>query len=404
MGVTADNLVEALAVCTEGRSGDLSFTGDTDDVYEIVLLLRHVQPTFLPTLYSAWQAEGRELSPLLQLELDAARARIDAYRRINAQVRTQVPSLDSIKGLEIIDLYPNGLTRHQGDLDYIAPSEDELWETCRYLISTGWEVETATFSVVDGAVQVMASLKLPNEDPYQMAYGIEITTYYSLGNYGAIMPLLRLKPEWSGTAIKNILMLLYERYEQPFRAKDLVDTVILHDELRGDELAELHRAVVDLWLGVEYAELIELVGRTGLGPLPAWPGSRSAQAMIRARRTARAAGFYLRPVAAAGHELQRRMLSGEIGPTGKKLWEAVQTRLTVPQALSGGLLAFALPLDDKPRTSRTVLHRRGKLAWADTPLGRFLLTIGDYVSQSDVDELVGESNASVTRLVAESRE
>jgi hypothetical protein len=388
MGFTADNLVEALTVCTAGRSGDLSFEAEAGELYEIVLLLRHVQPTFVPTLYSAWQAEGRELSPLMRLELDAALARIDHFRSVDADVKARMPALDSVKGLEILDLYPSGICRHQGDLDYVAASEDDLWEACRYLLSAGWEMETATFSVADGDLQIIASLRQPNEDPYQMAYGIEITTFYSIGNYGAIKPLLKLRPQWSGTAIKNILMLLYERYEQAFRAKDLVDNVILHNELRGDELAVLHSAVVELCLGVEYAELIEMVGQTGLGPLPPWPGKQLANAAIRARRGARAAGHFLRPVAGAGRHLQRRMITGDLGSADAALWETVQQRLAVPKAMSGGLLAFGLPMDtEPPPVSRTMLRRRGKLAWADTPVGRFLLTIGDYVAESDVEDL-----------------
>ena len=63
-------------------------------------------------MLSAWQAEGRELSPAMLLELDAARARVDHYRSVNASVTSKVPGLRPIKGLEIVDLYPGGLTRH----------------------------------------------------------------------------------------------------------------------------------------------------------------------------------------------------------------------------------------------------------------------------------------------------
>ena len=73
----------------------------------------------------------------------------------------------------------------------------------------------------------------------------------------------------------------------------------------------------------------------------------------------------------------------------------MQRRLPVPAALSGGLLAFGLPLEGPaPRVDRAVLCRRGNLAWADTPVGRFLLTIGDYVSQDEVDDLTGPGPAA----------
>ena len=66
----------------------------------------------------------------------------------------------------------------------------------------------------------------------------------------------------------------------------------------------------------------------------------------------------------------------------------LQRYLTVPQALSGGLLAFGLPMEGpRPHVSSTVLYRHGDIAWAETPIARVLLTIGDFVTQEQFDEL-----------------
>ncbi|HVB43697.1 MAG TPA: hypothetical protein VNF47_13470 [Streptosporangiaceae bacterium] len=406
MGLTAQNLIEALTACAGGEMDEFAEGIESESLPEIVLLMRHAQPTYMVTVLSAWEVEGRDLSPALKLELDVARARADYYRSVHANLTSKVTGLSSVKGLEILDLYPEGLTRHLNDIDYVAATESGLWQACDLLMRDGWELYTATFSHFGGGPQVMVSLRRPHEDPFQLPYGIEMTTYYSLGNYGAIRPLVHLPAKWRGAAIKNILMLLYERYEQPFRARDLVDTVLLHDALRGDELAALHEAVVTLSLGVEYNELVELVGRSGLGTLRPLPGKRWTTGTIRVRRLARGASFFLRPVAGTGRQLQRRMITGEISRPEGVLWDAVQRQLPVPAAMSGGLLAFGLPMDGPPpEVASIVLYRRGKLAWADTPAARFLLTLGDFVDEDDVAALAKRhaEPSSDNGLAAEAR-
>ncbi len=379
MGLTADDLVAVLTACTGEEVNGLG---------ETVALARQSQPSLTATLLSAWQAQGRKLSPGLQGELDSERARVDYYRKVWADLRAKIPGLTSVKGLEILDLYPGGWTRHLNDLDLVAASEADLWLTCGQLIDDGWELDTATFSYFAGAVQVMASMRRPSDDPYDIPYGVELATFCALGNFGAISPLATMPQDWRTSAIKNIIMLLYERYEQPFRARDLLDVALLHDALRGDELATLHRAVVSLSLGVEYSELIELVDKVGLGPLPAWPARRLAAKAIRARRLALGTSYFLRPVAGTGRQLQRRMITGEIGRLESRAWDLVQRYLPVPAAMSGGLLAFGLPLEGQaPSVSKTVLCRRGNLAWADTPVARFLLTVGDFVTEEQFDEI-----------------
>lgn len=395
MALTADDLVDVLIACSGGEIDGLAADRESAGLAEIVLLLRHAQPMFAATVLSAWQAEDSELSPALLLELDMARTRVDYYRSVDASLTSKLPDLISISGLEIADLYPSGLTRNMIDLDYVAAVESDLWQACDQLIRHGWELETATFCYFGGSPQIMVSLTRQHEDPYQLPYGVEIATYYAAGNYGAIRPLMHLRAQWRAPAVKNILMLLYERYEQPYRARDLVDGALLFGSLRGDELAVLHDAVHTLSLGVQYCELVELTGRAGLGPLPAWPGTRWATSTLRARRLAQGAGYFLRPLAGTGRQLQRRMMTGDLGHAEEIAWDAVQRRLAVPQAISGGMLAFGLPLDcPAPQVTSAVLSRRGRLAWADTPIGRFLLTIGDFVSQEDVDELAVPDAAS----------
>lgn len=384
MGLTSEDLVTVLTAC----AGD-----EVNDLGETVALLRQSQPSLTATVLSAWQAEGRELSPALLAELEVERARVAYYRTVGAELMAKVPGLTSVKGLEILDLYPAGWMRHLNDLDLIASSESELWLACDLLIADGWEINTATFAYFAGAIQVIASVRRPSHDPYDIPYGIELSTFCALGNFGAISPLARMPESWRVSAIKNIIMLLFERCEQPYRARDLIDVVLLHEALRGNELAVLHQAVVSLSLGIQYSELIALVDKVGLPSLPAWPARRLAAPAIRARRLAQGASSFLRPVAGTGRQLQRRMITGELSKTDSRAWDLIQGRLPVPAAMSAGLLAFGLPLDGpRPEVTATVLCRRGNLAWADTPLGRFLLTIGDFVDEERLEEITSLSN------------
>jgi len=93
-------------------------------------------------------------------------------------------------------------------------------------------------------------------------------------------------------------------------------------------------------------------------------------------------------LAGTGRQLQRRMITGELGRVESRAWDVIQDHLPVPAAMSSGLLAFGLPLDGpRPEVTSTVLYRKGNLAWADTPIGRFLLTIGDFVAEEQLEEI-----------------
>ena len=117
MDLSTENLVAALAV----TSGEQS-----EDMAEIVAIVRKAEPNFAATLFSAWRAEGIELSPALREEVDEISGRIEFYRSVAARLLAEVDSLTTIKGLEVGALYPPGLIRYQSDLDFITFSELDL--------------------------------------------------------------------------------------------------------------------------------------------------------------------------------------------------------------------------------------------------------------------------------------
>jgi len=379
MDLSTENLVAALAV----TSGEQS-----EDMAEIVAIVRKAEPNFAATLFSAWRAEGIELSPALREEVDEISGRIEFYRSVAARLLAEVDSLTTIKGLEVGALYPPGLIRYQSDLDFITFSEPDLWRAVSLLTDDGWTVDTATFSYLGGRLRVMVSVCKPSENPFRIAYGVELATYYTLGNQGGVPPIIKLPGQWMNPSVKNMIMLLHERYEQPFRARDLVDATLLHRSMSEADRRALQDAVVSLSLVLAYSELIKLVNTAGLGPLAPLPGGLLTTAKAAATRAARGTSFFARPVSGAGRHLQRRLMMAKPSRAEGVVWDLVQRRLHPASAVRAGLLGFGLPVTGpRPDETVAVLRERGEYGWVDTPAGRFLLTLGDYVSETAVDDL-----------------
>ncbi len=329
-----------------------------------------------------------DLSPALREEVAAVTRRVDLYRSVADRLLGEIASLTTIKGLEVAALYPPGLVRYMNDLDVITFCEPDLWRAVSMLLADGWLADTATFSYLGGKLNVMVSMRKPAEDPFRLAYGVELATYYTLGNRGGIPPILKMPDKWLTPAVKNMIMLLHERYEQPFRVRDVVDAALLHRSMREPDRRALQDAVMSLNLVIAYSELIKLVNAAGLGPIEPLPGGLLAIAKARTTRLARGASFFAKPVAGSGRHLQRRLMMAKPTRAEGVVWDLVQRRLHPADGVKAGLLGFGLPLTGPdPDVKVAVLRQRGEHAWVDTPAGRFLLTLGDYVEQDAVEEL-----------------
>jgi len=200
MDLTAENLVAALAV----TSGEQS-----EDIAEIVDIVRKSEPAFAATLFSAWQAEGIELSPTLREEVAEITERIDLYRSVADRLLAEMDSLTTIKGLELGALYPPGLVRYQNDLDFITFHEPDLWRAVSLLTDDGWTVDTGTFTYLNGKLTVMVSVRKPCPNPFRLAYAVELATYYTLGNQGGIPPIVKMPDRWLNPPVKNMIMMLH---------------------------------------------------------------------------------------------------------------------------------------------------------------------------------------------------
>src|SRR6185437_6139057 len=99
-------------------------------------------------------------------------------------------------------------------------------------------------------------------------------------------------------------------------------------------------------------------------------------------------GFGRRPIDWAARNLQRRQMLGLARRTENLVWAAVPRWMSVASAMRAGLVSFGLPLDGPPpEVKAAVLRHHNGTTWVDTPVARFLLTIGDEISQAAIDDL-----------------
>lgn len=354
---------------------------------ETVALIRQQQPSFALTMYSVWEREGQRLNPALRYELDLQRTRIERYQALSADLARLVPGAVPFKGLQVGALYPANIVRYMNDLDYVATDEAALWQVADVLLDRGWTVESGTFWMHEGRLHPMVAFRKPHEDPYALPYGVEIATYVALGSLAGVPPVVRLPQEWCVAEVKNLVMLLLERFEQRFRARDLLDATLQFDALGQQRYPMLAREIERLGLWPEYVELRALIDRADLGvvPPPAPPG---AILMSRARRAGRALAPFRRPAPSLARNLQRRMIYGTLTRPEQRAWAVAGGRLAPGWALCAGLLCFGLPVDGGPvGLSAAFLGERGETAWVDSPVGRFLLTPGDEVTEDALESL-----------------
>ncbi|MFG1942874.1 hypothetical protein [Nonomuraea sp. NPDC048826] len=358
--VGADELVATLELIT---GEEMETPG------EVLYVARRTQPSLVATLLSAWEREGRPLSPTLAHELEQQRGRMAFYRDQWERLPDRPVSL---KGLEFADRYPGGLVRYMNDLDLWVPDRDRLWELTGWLLAEGWSMHTASFVRLGGAPQVVVSLRRLPDDPYALPYGIELSTLAYIGD-GIVAPHRAHAP--ADPVVKNLLALLYERFEQPYRVRDLIDAALL---LGGADEATLARCApaVGAWeLWPEYAELARLLRQSPFA-VPDLPGERRAQVRrSRSRRRARVLRGLRRPLRLAATTLQLRRPGA-----------AILDRLSPRAALEAGLVLFALPVEGGERTDALTLREYGGAMWAHTPVGRFILVHGTEV---DEDLLAG---------------
>jgi hypothetical protein len=365
--------------------------------YEVLIALRQ-QPQLAATIYSAWREEGMALNPALAWELEVQTERNAFYRDLQRRLQRLHPSAVPMKGLEVADLYPPGLVRYMNDLDYLV-DEPTLWRIARMLMDEDWRLHTASFLRIDGDLHLVLSLWFPQRDPWALPHFVELTTFAAFGDLAGVAPRVALPATCGRPAVKNLVMLLYERLEQPYRARDLVDGTVEFQAADEATLATLWLVVDELALWPECLELLDLLAAAGLpGPSPP-PRRMRRRLSTRAGRLSTRAARFRRPVDGALQHLQHHLIKDRLGRFERRIWSVAQHRVPVGRALDAGLVAFGLPLDDQVATGAgdrgvgrpgppgdgiAVLRQEGDAVWALTPVGQFLLVPGEEVLEESV--------------------
>jgi hypothetical protein len=337
------------------------------------------------TVLSAWEAAGRQLLPEHQSELADNRRRIDRYSKAWSLVSSLAPDARIVKGPVIGAHYPAGLLRAAGDLDVICP-EEQLWPAVKALVAEGWQVGALTIlnprtvSLDPGQraqAGPVASIELnqpTDSDAIDEAYGVELRSV-------DVATSLRL-PAWRLTGppmpqvAASVLALVAERWERPFRSRDIYDLAMLAGQLGEEDRASLLAAMNATGLWPELRELTGLLRRWRPQQAPDLPGSRIVAARARGVRLARSAVQWLHPLRVIGY-LSMMTVDKDRGPIADKMATAVHQRIGTARLLKLGQPLFAVPLSSTVASKGgMLLVRCGAHLVAVTPIGSFLLVSG----------------------------
>lgn len=342
------------------------------------------------TVLSAEAAAGRPLRPAEQAELDANRHRISRYTETWSVVSDAAPDACVVKGSSIAAHYPDGLLRAAGDMDVICPAS-QVWPAARALIKAGWQVSTFTifptsasaYTVSPGQVRdardldILVELSQPSDTEIEEEYAVELRTVEVATSI--LKPARRLPEPLPGVA-GSVLALVAERWERPFRTRDVYDLAVLCDHLDPAQTARLCTALTATGLWPEMLELSSLLDRSGLRPAPDLPNARRLARRASAARLAGSAIRWSNPVRVLGY-LSMTTADTDRGALADRLAAVVHERIGTWRLLRLGLPLFGVPIPpaltgglataDAFRLVRISAH-----LVALTPAGPFLMTAG----------------------------
>lgn len=343
------------------------------------------------TLLSAEAAAGRPLRPRESAELAANRHRIGCYRKAWSIVSGAAPDAYVVKGSSIAAHYPPNLLRAAGDMDVICPAA-QLWLAARELIKVGWQFSAFTIfparapasrpeQVGDaGELEILIELSQPSDTEIEEPYAVELRTVEVATSI--LRPAERLKEPLPPIA-GSVLALVAERWERPFRTRDVYDLAVLCDQLDSAERTRLCAALTATGLWPEMRELASLLRRSGLRPAADLPDSRRSAWRARAARLAGSAVRWSHPVRVLGY-LSLTTVDTDRGELADRLARVVHERIGAWRLLRLGVPLFAVPLPLTPADDSLAastpdairLVRLGAHLVALTPVGQFLMTAG----------------------------
>lgn len=350
---------------------------DLPDAPAYQLFRRAREHKLFRTLADCWSREERPLSPVIEVEADYHRRQ--GRRALETQERlARVAAVAPVKGARIARLYPDGIGRQSGDVDFIAESPAAAWAAAVALLDEGWELTAVMLRAIGKDVHPFLQLECAyEEDPIMRADAVEITSVPLWGN------VLTVKAQTQGGADVadagldlDLLMVVAEGLERDFGPRDLLDTALIGQALTAVEREKFHHRLADTQLWPEWRMLYEEVSRRpSLAPsLQSMPRpSRAALAWAQAGRSKNALVQLSSPPRALGSLAAWAMLRTE-----RRRWAKPAVRLheerSAAKAFSQGLLLFGVLLGDE--RGPLDLYPSGRALVGTTPVGKAAFVTG----------------------------
>jgi len=195
----------------------------------------------LATWLSAMAAGGHPLPPAAAEHLARARRRTAELHEVGRRLAAE-PGVTVIKGARIAAHLPPGLLRESGDVDLVAAGQAALWR-CVALLRERHGAVPQTVSVLrapGGGMHVGVALKWPAEEPYlDKPLGADVTTCAFAGDFRGVP--VRAEPP-ADPDLCSLFAVAEERFQRPFRARDLLDLAVLAEVLAtrlGEQLVDV---------------------------------------------------------------------------------------------------------------------------------------------------------------------
>jgi hypothetical protein len=255
------------------------------------------QNKLLPTLASAWRAEGQTVEAGLVAEADAHQRRAERYARTLNELVAQVgPGVRPFKGPVIASTYPSGWVRRTGDLDIEASGLDEAVAVGRHLQDRGWQVIRLTvFKDSDGPRIALNIVDVNSGD------AILDFDWVQLQGFGFRGDPWRLPPRASFPAMgqltpraRTLLALIEEISQRRVIARDLLDFALLVNGVSDTEWPALTEALDGLGLSPELGQLQERTHAVGLLRGKLMPAASASSSQLLRRRRVRSSWRHMR--------------------------------------------------------------------------------------------------------------
>jgi Uncharacterised nucleotidyltransferase len=332
-------------------------------------------------LASAWASEGIPIGAVAG-EVEFWREQVDRYRRHAEKLTAEVPEAVVLRGPAIAELYPAGWVRDCSDLDVVVPAQAELWAACRLLMESGWTCNGVSVMRSGRDLEFAMSFSRPSSEPLLLDFErIEISTAGMTGNFLNVPPTAKAA-DYRGhtTASRNLLAMLEERLERCYRARDVLDTLLLLERLPDAEAERFLAAVAraDLW--PEWRELSRRVSATADVSLPGAGGSRGRLRSLasNARRRVRTARRTRAPAVVAWTLATRWTLGRLPSRRQARIVSGIHRAIGPARVLDRGLPLFGVSTDDSPAHEVRITTTNGRPR-LECPVGTFLL---DYIPES----------------------